>query len=113
MVKKYIPQKGDIVFLNFNPQTGKEQAGKRPGLVISPAKYNQTVGLALFCQITSQIKSYPFEVLLPEKLKTKGAILADHLKNLDWQARKAKFIEKLPSDQLAEVMQKIQALLGA
>jgi mRNA interferase MazF len=113
MVKKYVPQKGDIVFINFNPQAGREQKGQRPALVISPKQYNEKVGLALFCPITSQIKAYPFEVNLPIKLKTRGAILSDHLKSLDWQARKAKFVEKLPSAQLEEVMQKLQALLFA
>ena len=111
MVKKYIPKQGDVVFLNFNPQAGKEQKGKRPALVISPEKYNQKVGLALFCPITNQTKGYPFEVILPEKGAVKGAILSDHIKSLDWKQRKAKLICKAPKTVLEEVMQKIDVLL--
>ena len=107
----YCPQKGDIVFLNFDPQSGREQAGKRPALVISNAAYNQKVGLAIFCPITSNIKNYPFEVLLPSSLKTSGVILADHIKNLDWQARKATFVEKVSADVMTEVFDKIIVLI--
>ena len=113
MVKKYIPNKGDIVFLNFNPQKGKEQSGVRPALVISPASYNKKVGLALFCPITTQIKGYPFEVILPDKLRTHGVILTDHVKNLDWQLRKIKFCEKVPQDILNEVIQRLNTLLNS
>jgi len=73
----YIPNRGDIVWITFNPQAGHEQAGRRPALVLSPAVYNDKVGLAILCPITSQIKGYPFEVLIPDGLKTSGAILAD------------------------------------
>ena len=111
MVKKYIPEKGDIVLLDFNPQSGKEQAGKRPAVVISPKAYNAKVGLAIFCPITSKIKDYPFEVVLPKNLKTKGVILADHLKNLDWQARNSVFLEKLPIDCLQEILNKLVVLI--
>ncbi len=111
MVKKYIPERGDIVLLDFNPQSGREQAGKRPALVISPKAYNGRVGLAIFCPITSKIKNYPFEVLLEKSLKTKGAILSDHVKNLDWQARKAQFQEKLTPGNLQEVLMKLELLL--
>lgn len=110
MVKKYTPRQGDIVLLNFNPQKGREQAGLRPALTISATLYNKKVGLALFCPITKQIKNYPFEVFLPEKLKTKGVILSDHVKNFDWQKRKAKFIEKVPSEILNEVIAKLNTL---
>jgi len=80
----YTPAQGDIVWIMFNPQAGHEQAGRRPALVLSPAAYNAKVGLALFCPITSQIKGYPFEVLLPADLPVAGVILADQVKNLDW-----------------------------
>jgi len=85
--KIYIPDRGDIVWLEFNPQAGHEQAGLRPALVISPAAYNSLVGLALMCPITSKIKGYPFEVLIPKKFKINGAILADQIKSLDWRTR--------------------------
>jgi len=111
MVKKYIPERGDIVLLDFNPQFGKEQAGKRPAVVISPMAYNAKVGLAIFCPITSKIKHYPFEVLLEKGLKTKGAVLSDHVKNLDWQARNVQFREKLPSKNLQEILAKLELLL--
>ncbi len=111
MVKNYIPKRGDIVFINFNPQTGKEQAGKRPALVLSPTIYNKKTGLALMCPITSHVKGYPFEVILPKKSKTQGVILSDHIKNLDWQKRKAKFAEKIPKEILNEVIKKFNTLL--
>jgi len=75
----YIPDSGDIVWLTFSPQAGHEQSGRRPALVLSPAAYNEKVGLALFCPITSQIKGYPFEVLLQESLKVNGVILSDQI----------------------------------
>ena len=111
MVKNYIPERGDIVLLDFNPQSGKEQAGKRPAVVISPKAYNAKVGLAIFCPITSKIKNYPFEVILPSRLKTKGVVLADHVKNLDWQVRNSHFLEKLPDQCLREVLDKLGLLL--
>lgn len=79
----YIPHRGDIVWLNFTPQAGHEQMGTRPVLVLSPEKYNKKTGLAVCCPITSNIKAYPFEVVVSGK-KINGAVLADHLKNLDW-----------------------------
>lgn len=107
---KYTPKRGDIIFINFNPQAGKEQKGKRPALVISPTAYNKKVGLALVVPITNKTKDYPFEVPLPKKLKTKGAILSDHIKNLDWQSRKARFIEKLPPETYTKVISKLSLL---
>lgn len=107
----YIPDSGDIVWLTFNPQAGHEQSGRRPALVISPASYNEKVGLGLFCPITSQIKGYPFEVLLPENLKVNGAVLSDQVKSLDWIVRKAEFADKISQSGLKEVVSKIRALL--
>lgn len=107
----YIPNRGDIVWLTFNPQAGHEQAGRRPALVLSPAAYNGKVGLAILCPITSQIKGYPFEVLIPDGLKISGAILSDQVKSLDWKIRQAEFICKLTSDALDEVLQKLNALI--
>lgn len=107
----YVPKQGDAVWLHFDPQAGHEQAGRRPAIVLSPIAYNRQIGLALFCPITSQIKGYPFEVLLPTGLKISGAILADQVKSFDWQARQAALICKLPSAILLATLQKVGTLL--
>jgi len=107
----YVPDSGDIVWISFNPQAGHEQAGRRPALVLSPAAYNGKVGLAILCPITSQIKGYPFEVVIPDGLEISGAILADQVKSLDWKARKAEFTFKLPSTSYNEVVQKLNTLI--
>ena len=91
MAGGYVPGRGDFVWLEFTPQAGHEQAGTRPALVLSPREYNRKVGLALLCPITSHIKGYPFEVVLPETGKLRGAVLADQVKSLDWRARRAKY----------------------
>lgn len=107
----YVPERGDAVWLDFNPQSGHEQAGRRPALVISPKAYNQKVGLALFCPITSQVKGYPFEVAIPKGSKLNGVVLSDQIKSLDWRARKAKLITKLPVNIVDEVLLKTRTLL--
>ena len=106
---KYIPKKGDLVWLNFSPQKGHEQSGHRPALVVSSATYNK-IGLLLACPITSKIKGYPFEVRVKTR-KIDGCILADHIKNLDWKARKASFIEASPEGVLTRVQEIIAALM--
>ena len=106
------PERGDVVWLQFNPQAGSEQAGRRPALVISPRAYNQRVGLALMCPITSQIKGYPFEVELPPGMKTQGAILCDQIKSLDWQVRNAKRIGPVPHSLMQEVTARVMALVA-
>ncbi len=111
MVNEYIPRRGDVVWLNFDPQSGHEQSGKRPAVVLSPEIYNQKTGLALFCPITSQVKGYPFEVPLPSKLSVSGVILVDHIKNLDWRTRHAVFIAKLADQTMQEVFAKFRPLL--
>lgn len=111
MFPAYIPDRGDLVWLEFTPQTGNEQAGRRPALVISPKAYNGKVGLALFCPITSHVKGYPFEVALPEDSGVIGVVLADQLKSLDWRARKAKLIERASSDVLAMVTSRVLPLV--
>ena len=108
----YIPNRGDIVWITFNPQAGHEQAGRRPALVLSPATYNGKVGLAILCPITSQVKNYPFEVLIPNGLKIGGAILSDQVKSLDWKIRQAAFVCKLTASTLDEVLQKLSTLIG-
>jgi mRNA interferase MazF len=111
-VREYVPDRGDVVWLTFNPQTGHEQFGRRPAVVLSPAAYNGKVGLGLFCPVTSQVKGYPFEVLVPPRLKITGAVLADQMRSLDWRARRAEFIGRLSPAALEEVLKKAGALLG-
>jgi mRNA interferase MazF len=107
----HVPKRGDVVWLQFNPQAGSEQAGRRPALVISPKSYNQKVGLALVCPITSRPKGYPFEVELPEGLEATGAILCDQLKSLDWRARHATRFGSVPDPVMHEVTARILALV--
>ena len=109
--RTYVPERGKIVWLHFTPQAGREQAGRRPALVISPRSYNRKVGLALFCPITSHVKGYPFEVQLPEGLEVSGAILSDQLKSLDYRARRAVFVERADPAVIEEVLAKIAALV--
>ncbi len=111
MSRQYVPERGDIVWLAFNPQAGHEQAGTRPALVISPASYNRRVGLALFCPLTTQVKGYPFEVLLPPGLKAEGAVLADQVKGLDWRVRKAKLLCRAPQEVIDETLGRVLALI--
>jgi len=107
-----VPQRGDIVWLSMTPQAGNAPAGRRPALVLSPGSYNAKVGLAILCPITSRVKGYPFEVPIPDGLPLDGAILSDQAKSLDWKARKAEFICRLPSESTVEVLQKLGTLLS-
>lgn len=110
MISNYIPDEGDIVWLEFNPQSGHEQAGRRPALVLSSKKYNQLTGLMLCCPMTTHIKGYPFEVKVPG---TKDSVvLADHIKNQDWKSRKAQFKDRASQSVLNDVRAKIIALIG-
>jgi len=109
-MKKYSPERGDIVWLNFDPQSGHEQKGKSPAVVISPKEYNEKVGLGLFCPITSKVKNYPFEVRITNE-KIDGVVLTDHIKNFDWKAREIEFITKIPPEKIDEIISKIGILL--
>jgi mRNA interferase MazF len=109
--KRYVPERGDVVWISLNPQAGHEQAGRRPAVVVSPAAYNEKVGLALLCPVTSQVKGYPFEALIPDGLPVKGAVLSDQVKCLDWRARRAERLCALPESVIAEVLSKLSALL--
>jgi mRNA interferase MazF len=100
------------VWVTLAPQSGHEQAGRRPAIVLSPATYNGKVGLALMCPITSRIKGYPFEVAIPDGLPVAGVVLSDQVKSLDWRARKAERICTLPRPAVTEVLQKLGALLA-
>jgi mRNA interferase MazF len=111
VARRYVPTRGDAIWLTFTPQAGHEQAGRRPALVLSPASYNGKVGLAILCPITSQVKGYPFEVAIPAGSQIRGVILADQVKSLDWRVRQAEFICKLPRQTTVEVLDKLGALL--
>jgi mRNA interferase MazF len=106
----YVPDAGDIVWINFDPQAGHEQAGHRPAVVLSPAAYNGKTSLMLCCSMTTQVKSYPFEVLIAGA--TRSAVLADQIKSLDWRRRRAKRQGAVSPGELAEVRAKIRALIG-
>ena len=112
MPRRYVPRRGDIVWLSFTPQAGHEQAGRRPALVLSPSAYNRKVGLALCCPITSRVKGYPFEATVPRGLAVAGVVLADQVKSLDWQARHAEFVDRLPEADVSAVLGLVMALLS-
>jgi mRNA interferase MazF len=108
----YIPERGDIVWLNFTPQTGHEQRGKRPALILSPKIYNEKTSLCICLPITSKVKGYPFEVALPEDLEVRGVVLSDQVKNLDYRAREAVLICRAPKDIVVSVQKNVAALVG-
>ena len=109
--RPYVPDRGDIVWLQFNPQAGHEQAGHRPALVLSPASYNRRSGLMLCCPMTSQMKGYPFEVLITSDTDRDSVVLADQVKSLDWKVRKAVKKGTASIEVIAETLSKLQALL--
>jgi mRNA interferase MazF len=106
------PDAGDLVWLTFSPQAGREQAGRRPALVLSARTYNLNSGLCLACPVTSRAKGYPFEVPLPHGLPVSGVILSDHIKSADWHARDCERIAAAPADVVAQVLAKLGALLA-
>ena len=108
----WVPDRGDLIWLTFVPQAGREQSGFRPALVLSPAIYNGKTNLAVVCPITSHVKGYPFEVSLPSGGPIEGCVLADHIKNVDWSAREVKLIGRVRGDLLTQVLDRISALLG-
>ena len=110
MSSTYVPQRGDLIWLNFDPRTGHEQAGQRPAIVLSPGKYNSKTGLLLACPITSKVKGYPFEVALQGK-KIEGVVLSDQVRSLGWKSRRARLIEKVPEETLSAVQEKLLVLL--
>jgi len=113
MSAAYCPKRGDVVWISFNPQAGHEQTGHRPALVLSPESYNRKVGLALLCPLTNQIKGYPFEVSLPDGLTASGVVLSDQVKSMDWKARGASFLCRLPETVVRQVLNKVGTLLDA
>jgi mRNA interferase MazF len=107
---RYVPETGDIVWLNFTPQAGHEQSGHRPALVLSPAAYNEKTSLMICCPMTTQIKNYPFEVVVSST--PASVVLADQVKSLDWRIRKAARKGSASAEELADVRAKILALIG-
>ena len=112
MPEEYVPDRGHLIWLSLEPHAGREQAGRRPVLTISPASYNARSDLALFCPVTSRVKGYPFEVPVPGGSPVAGVILADQVKSLDWRSRNAAFIAAVPPETLTEVVDLLSTLLG-
>lgn len=112
VARAYVPDAGDLVWLTFDPHAGHEQRGRRPALILSPRAYNAKARLAIACPITSHVKGYPFEVPLQPTDKIAGVVLADHVKNLDWQARRVVFEAKASSEVVADVRERLRVLLG-
>ena len=112
MVSGYVPDAGHLIKIDFDPRTGHEQSGWRPAIVLSPASYNRPTGLAIVAPITNQKKGYPFEVPLPAGLKLSGVVLSDAIKNVDWRARNARFVEVAPKVILRAVQERLALLLG-
>lgn len=112
VARAYVPEAGDLVWLTFDPQAGHEQRGRRPALIVSPRRYNAKARLALACPVTSHVKGYPFEVPLPSSGAIHGAVLADHVKNLDWEARGVRFEAKAPAEVVVDVREHLKVLLG-
>jgi mRNA interferase MazF len=110
VVSRYVPDAGDIVWVQFDPQAGHEQAGYRPALVLSPAAYNRQRGMMIACPMTSRIKGYPFEVVVSQD--PPSAVLADQVKNMDWRARSAQFKSVAPTAALAQVKAMLNVLIG-
>ncbi len=112
VAREYVPEAGDLIWLDFTPQAGREQAGRRPVVVLSPRTYNEKTSLAVVCPVTSHAKGYPFEVPVPPGQSIKGVVLSDHLKSLDWHQRKAQKAGRITASLLAQVRDRIAALLG-
>lgn len=108
----YVPDRGHVVWLDFDPQAGHEQAKRRPAIILSPASYNGVTSLALCCPVTSQVKGYPFEVAMPPGGKAQGVALADQVRSLDWRARNAAYLDALPADAVAQILARARALLS-
>lgn len=110
-MKKYIPSKGDIIALSFDPQSGHEQKGRRPALVVSNTLFNQKAGLAIVCPITSKDKKFPFHIKITNTSVAKGFVMVDQVKSVDYNSRKAKFIENASIELLNEVLAILDACL--
>lgn len=109
---RYVPDVGHVIKIDMDPSTGHEQAGWRPAIVLSPSVYNHKTNLLIAVPVTNQVKGYPFEVVLPSAMKTTGVVLSDQIKNLDWRARRAKYVENAPADLLKSIHERIFLLLS-
>jgi mRNA interferase MazF len=107
----WVPERGEIIWIDCDPQKGHEQAGGRRALVLSPARYNQLTNLVVVLPITTQVKGYPFELQIPSGLTSDGVILCDQVRSLDWKARRASFKEKAPTDLLMRATALLDSLL--
>ena len=112
VARAYVPDAGDLVWLTLDPHVGHEQQGRRPALILSPRSYNAKARLAVACPVTSRAKGYPFEVPLPSGSAITGVVLADHVKNLDWEARRVVFAAKADPDVFTDVRERLRVLLG-
>ena len=110
-MKKYIPRKGDVIYVSFNPQSGKEQRGHRPALVVSNTLFNQRTGLAMVCPVTNTDRGWGLHVRLPAGFKLSGVVMVEQIKSIDYTARKARYIEKAPQDILNEVLAILDACI--
>jgi len=111
-VSLYVPDAGDLIWLDFDPQAGREQAGRRPALVLSSWQFNRKASLAFFCPVTGKIKGYSSEVLLPPGLPVHGAALCSHLRSVDWMVRNPALIGKAPDDVLLAAREVIASIAG-
>ena len=107
-----MPESGDLIWLDFDPQAGREQTGRRPALALSPKYFNVRSCVAYACPITSKVKGYRFEVLLPPGLPVQGAVLCEHMRSLDWRVRDAVFLGRLPNEVLAQVREVVRKIAG-
>jgi mRNA interferase MazF len=107
----YVPTAGDLVWINFDPQAGSEQAGRRPAIVLSGAAYNRRTGLGLFCPITNRAKGYPFEITLPGGLPVTGVVLADQVKCLDWRVRRVEYVGTVPPEVITAAHERLDILM--
>jgi mRNA interferase MazF len=112
VIPSYVPEAGDLIWLDFTPQVGREHAGRGPAVVLSPSVYNRRSRLAIVCPVTNQVKGYPFEVPLPKTLPIPGVVLADHLGSLDWRVRRAEKCGRVSRRVMAEILERIAPLLG-
>jgi len=108
----FVPERGDIIWINLNPQSEHEQSGRRPAVVLSPKSYNEKTGLTILCPVTGKIKGYPFEVIIPDGFSINEVILSDHVKNLDWRARNTEYIFSLPEETISLALKKLALLLS-
>ena len=108
---KYVPERGDLIWITLNPAAGHEQAGRRPALVLSPKSYNRKTGLCVLCPATRQAKGYAFEVEIANPDGTTTVVLADHPRNVDWKARNAALLHRVSNSELSEVVARLEALL--